>query len=84
MQHISPQPGYAVRGSAQAAKGFARRPQGVLRTVRDLAFIALAWALLIGIIAYPAAQLVGLLACAIALAFSAAGGGDRGLTIEDR
>lgn len=83
MHHIGPEPGYALRGSAQAADPCARGPQGVLRTLRDLAFIALAWALLIGIIAYPVAQLVGLLACAIALAFSTAGGG-RDVTIEDR
>jgi hypothetical protein len=83
LHHNSPERGYAVRGSAQAADSFARSPQGVLRTLRDLAFIALAWALLIGIIAYPQAQLVGLLACAIALAFSTSGG-RRDVTIEDR
>jgi hypothetical protein len=35
--------------------------------IRDLALIALAWTVFIGVILYPAAQLVGLLACAIAL-----------------
>ena len=37
------------------------------RMLVDLALIALAWAIFIGVMLYPAAQLVGLFACAIAL-----------------
>jgi hypothetical protein len=45
---------------------------GVAWTIRDIALIGLGWALLIGVILYPVAQLVGLLTCAIALAASRA------------
>jgi hypothetical protein len=40
-------------------------------TLRDLVFIALAWAIFIGIFVYPATQIVGIAACAIALAIGA-------------
>ena len=36
-------------------------------TVRDLALIALAWAIFIGLVMYPAAQIIGIATCAIAL-----------------
>ena len=56
-----------LRHSAEApvAIGAGR---SVTQTVRDLALIAIAWAILIGAIIYPAAQLIGLLTCAVALA----------------
>jgi hypothetical protein len=40
------------------------------RTLVDLVLIALVWAIFIGVMLYPAAQLVGLIACAIALVFA--------------
>ena len=62
-----------------AARG---RPR-IARTLRDLVLIVMGWAILIGAILYPAAQLVGLLTCAVALAIgsrrrsSGETGGDR-------
>ncbi|HEY4920559.1 MAG TPA: hypothetical protein VII40_10695 [Xanthobacteraceae bacterium] len=44
---------------------------GFLATLRDLAFIAVAWAIFIGIILHPATQIVGIAACAIALVIGA-------------
>jgi hypothetical protein len=72
VQHISSaEQDYAVGTLAHDA-GYARRDnRGIVGTLRDLALIALAWALLIGIIVYPVAQLVGLLTCAIVLAVHA-------------
>jgi hypothetical protein len=71
VQHISSaEQDYAVGGLAQA--GYDRRDKrGIVGTLQDLALIALAWGLLIGVIVYPVAQLIGLLACAIALAIHA-------------
>jgi hypothetical protein len=36
-------------------------------TLRDLCLVVLSWVLLVGVIVYPVAHLVGLAACAIAL-----------------
>jgi hypothetical protein len=36
-------------------------------TIRDVTLIAFAWMIFIGVFVYPAAQIVGILACAIAL-----------------
>jgi hypothetical protein len=38
------------------------------RVLKDVTLIALAWALLVGVIVYPVAQLIGLLTCGVALA----------------
>jgi hypothetical protein len=62
---------YAVRGLAHDAGSYARDKRGIVGTLQDLALIALAWGLLIGVIVYPVAQLIGLLTCAIALAIHA-------------
>jgi len=43
-------------------------------TIRDLVLIALAWAIFIGLVMYPAAQIIGIAACAVALLV---GGGRR-------
>jgi hypothetical protein len=72
VQHISSvEQDYAVRGLAHDAGARGRDKSGIVGTLQDLALIALAWALLIGVIVYPVAQLVGLLTCAIALAIHA-------------
>ncbi|HUI97066.1 MAG TPA: hypothetical protein VLX44_15020 [Xanthobacteraceae bacterium] len=49
--------------------GLRSAPAGArfLATLRDLAFIAMAWAIFIGTMIYPATQIVGIAACAIAL-----------------
>jgi hypothetical protein len=65
------QPG-AIGAPAHDGASFVRNPPGIARTLRDVLLIALAWALLIGVIIYPVAQIVGLITCAIALALSAA------------
>ena len=36
-------------------------------TIRDLTLIALAWTIFIGVILHPGAQIVGIVACALAL-----------------
>ena len=38
------------------------------RLLKEVTLIALAWALLVGVIVYPVAQLIGLLTCGVALA----------------
>jgi hypothetical protein len=43
------------------------RPGQATGAIRDVALIALAWMILIGVIVYPVAQLIGILTCAIAL-----------------
>jgi len=47
--------------------GPADRARNVAGTIRDIGLIMLAWMIFIGVVVYPAAQLVGLLTCAIAL-----------------
>ena len=78
MQHpFSAAQPVAMHANAHDAIALAHNPRGVFGTLRDLALIALAWALLVGVIVYPVAQVVGLVTCAIALAVSAVGrGGD--------
>jgi hypothetical protein len=44
-----------------------RAGRSLAATVRDLALIALAWAIFIGLVMYPAAQIIGIATCAIAL-----------------
>jgi hypothetical protein len=44
-----------------------RAGRSLAATVSDLALIALAWAIFIGLMMYPAAQIIGIAACAIAL-----------------
>jgi hypothetical protein len=62
-----------IRSVAKASD--ARRLAG---TIRDLALIVLAWALFIGLIFHPGAQIVGLVTCALALMIgSARGAGGR-------
>lgn len=47
---------------------FTTKPRrGIGTMLRDLCLIVLGWTLFIGLMAYPAAYLVGLVACAIAL-----------------
>ena len=41
-------------------------------TIRDLVLIALAWALFVGIMMYPVAQIAGIFICAIALLLGSA------------
>jgi hypothetical protein len=50
-------------GPAGKASG-ARRLAG---TIRDLALIAIAWALFIGVIFHPGVQIVAIMTCALAL-----------------
>jgi hypothetical protein len=57
--------GTARRAGASPSPG--RNERRVFRVLRDIVLIAMAWAVFIGIMIQPAAQLVGLLACAIAL-----------------
>ena len=39
----------------------------LLASLRDYAYIIAGWAMLVGLIAYPAAHLIGLFACSVAL-----------------
>ena len=42
-------------------------------TIRDVVLIALAWTIFIGVIFHPGVQIVGLVACALALLVGSAG-----------
>ena len=55
-----------VRFAAKRAGG------GLIGTIRDLFLIALAWTIFIGVILHPGAQIVGIVACALALLFGSA------------
>ncbi|HLL26532.1 MAG TPA: hypothetical protein VKT73_02640 [Xanthobacteraceae bacterium] len=48
---------------------FAQKPgRGFFGTVRDLVLLVLGWILLVGLIVYPVAHLIGIAVCAVALA----------------
>ena len=83
MQHpFSAAQPVAMHANAHDAVAFAHNPRGIFGTLRDHVLIAFAWALLVGVIVYPVAQIVGLVTCAIALAFSAAGRDRDALPVE--
>jgi hypothetical protein len=71
-----PQAQIAVQyGTDRRAAAFATHPgmrtsragRSLAATIRDLALIALAWAIFIGLVMYPAVQIIGIATCAVAL-----------------
>ena len=76
-----PQAQIAIQyGTDRRAAAYAAHPgmrtsragRSLAATVRDLALIALAWAIFIGLVMYPAAQIIGIATCAIALLLGSA------------
>jgi hypothetical protein len=50
-----------------AAKGSRVSGKKLAGTIRDVILIALAWAIFIGVMMHPGVQIIGILACAVAL-----------------